>query len=465
MINKSRIALSIAALAVFTACTKSDFEEPQVDVEAMLEAGMAPSDQKIELSATLATTTRASIESDKAGNFSSNSNDVFGVMMLATGFIPKWSQLCSDQSIDWGQYHEDEKTKEVSWVINKVHTAPIANREAFVMNNQVKFWAGDMYYPIGSYHKYSFYAYNPRVKNIEYHPNQVIAVMDSLDGSKDVMWACIEPSSVITSPNYDSHYDMAFCADYWRLHDRNFSSWGLDMQNPPAYMKFNFKHKMMRFDFKLLAGADDESLPESSRVYDNAYKVKVRSISITNVPDTVTLIVADRNNKEVQGTLSYSKSRNRAYYLKQYRHVKDPQTGNVKAILPDSTLEATSPLADADGKPVLTPVGQGLILPVLNDQDRQSRPYQLQVVVEYEGKYYRLKKNISLDTFSGTSFEAGKFYTITLKIFNPVTSSGDWMQIDSAKVWDYLDPDFISPEEQAAIDKLKQELENNKNKK
>lgn len=453
------MVLCTAALTLFTSCSNDEvIAEEKVDVEAMIAAGMAPSDQKVELSAAL-DQTRASIESDANGNFSSNSNDVFGVMMLATGFIPKWAQLANDQSIDWGQYYFDEKTmKKGVWARQKEHTAYLANTEAYVSNSMLRFRNGDVYYPVGSFHKYSFYAYNPRVKDIEYHPNQVIAVMDSLDGSKDVIWGCIEPSSEITSPNYDPYADMAFCADYWRIPGRYAYYGNGTLQTPPQYMKFNFKHLMMRLKFNIIAGADDETLEESQRVYDNAYDVKVRSISVTNVSDTVKLIIADRDDKERQGTLELSKSRNRAYYLKQYRKVDS-------MMLPDSTLEAVSPQYDANKKPVLTPVGQGIILPVLKGNERKERPYQLQVVVEYKGSYYTLKKSIPLATYDDSYFEQGASYNITLKIYNPETAPGDWVMISNSKIWDYLDPDFISPEEQEEIDRRKEEKDKDKKQK
>lgn len=455
---KYGIMLCTAALSLFTACSSDDIvAEEQQDIEAMIAEGMAPSDQKVELYANLETT-RASIESNDQGIFSGNSNDIFGVMMLATGFLPQWSQLASDHSIDWGQYFFDPKTMdEGKWTRQKEHTSYYANEMASIVDSKVRFWKGDVYYPVGSFFKYSFYAYNPWCNNIEYHPDQVIAVMDSLDGSKDLIWGCIEPSSDVTSPNYDPHADYAFCADYWRLQDRFLYYGNETKQDPPEYMKFRFKHKMMRLKFNIIAGADDETLPEDMRVYDNAYKVNVRSISVLNVPDTVRLIIADRNNKEVQGTLELSKSRNKAYYLKQYRRVEDPQKGT--QMMPDSTLEAISPKYDGNNKPVLTPVGQGIILPVLNQNQRKYQPYQLQVVVEYDGKFYTLRKAVTLETYEESNFEVANSYNITLKIFNPVTAPGDWMQISESKIWDYIDPDFISPEEQAEIDRLKKEQE------
>lgn len=458
---KYGIMLCTAALSLFTACSGDDIvaEEQQLDIDAMIAEGMAPSDQKIELSANLEPT-RASIESNEQGIFSANSNDIFGVMMLATGFLPQWSQLASDHSIDWGSYYFDPKTmKEGKWLRMKEHTSYFANAMASVVNSKIRFWQGDVYYPVGSFFKYSFYAYNPWCKNIEYRPDQIVAVMDSLDGSKDLIWGCIEPSSDVTSPNYDPHADYAFCADYWRLQDRFLYYGNKTMQNPPEYMKFNFKHKMMRLKFNIIAGADNEALPESQRVYDNAYKVNVRSISVLNVPDTVRLIIADRNDKEKQGSIELSKTRNRAYYLKQYRKVVDPQKGTM--MMPDSTLEAISPQHDASNKPVLTPVGQGIILPVLNQNQRKYQPYQLQVVVECNGNFYTLKKAVTLETYDDSNFEVANSYNITLKIYNPETAQGDWIKIAESKIWDYIDPDFISPEEQKEIDRQKEKDKSN----
>ena len=265
--------------------------------------------------------------------------------------------------------------------------------------------------------------------------------MDSLDGTKDIMWSCIEASNQKDRPNYDSHYDYAFCADYWRFNDRRYAPY------VPKYIKFNFTHKLARLKFQLNAGADDESIEDREQWdYTNAARVKVRSISITNAPDTVKLVIADRNNKEKQGTLSFSPKRTKEYFLKEYREDK-----------PDSVLLGTYPSLDKANHPEATSIGQGILVPVLTE----GEPYKMRIGIECDGDYY-ISKEIELATTNPLT--EGMSYTLDIIIYNPKTSknSVSWTKVNEDQFYNLIDPAILSPKE---LEELKRQQEEEKKKK
>lgn len=419
------------------------------DSKTAAEEASRAGDVEIELGATINNmSSRASIESYSNGFFASNKNDVLGVFALATGTIPENLKNFGPVPIDWkGVWKIDQKTEKPYFAgFNEQYSVYLNNTRAAIaykydgtdiVGSRVQ-WLdapnGKVFYPLNSMHKYSFYAYNPRVDSITYRENQVIAVMDSLKGCEDVIWGCVVPSTS------DIYYNYAFSADYFRKRDNI-----KNMESILANMSFKFTHKMMRLTFDIVAGAEDENIEDPTmRDYDKAYKTRIHSISIHNVPDEVQLVLADKtvpsyDDENQQGTLRYSSSRNKVYYLKEVR-----QNAKAEYVL-DSLLAPVCPVPanpayaqgnrDETNVPAITRIGQGIILPALTEEDKQSKPYVMQIVIEdSQGNFH--KKSFTLDASKG-KFEAGKSYNLTLKIY-----SWDRIRIDgTASEWDSFGED------------------------
>lgn len=404
---------------------------------------------EIELGASMnSMSSRASIESNGDGFFVTNKNDVLGVFALATDIIQENTTNYNNVSIDWkGEWTTNPHTGKPLFVRhNDPYSVYLKNARAGIsyrydgtdiVGSRVQFLDapnGKVFYPMSSLHKYSFYAYNPRVDSIVYSANKVVAVMKDLKGCEDVIWGCVEPQ------NNDKYLIYAYSAEYFRMRENI-----KNKEEILADMTFRFTHKMMRLTFDIVAGAEDENIEEPTlRNYDKAYKTRLHSISIQNVPDEVELVLADKTvgtyeAPNQQGMLTYSSSRNKAYYLKEKRKNAEGKDVLDSLLAPVCPVPANPAYAqgnrDETNVPAVTRIGQGIILPALTEEDKQSKPYIMQVVIEdAQGSFH--KKSFTLDASKG-KFEAGKSYNLTLKIY-----SWDRIRIDgTASEWDSFGED------------------------
>lgn len=467
-----KISSGIAGALLLAACSSDDIAST-TDAVNIAEA-MQPSEVEISLFASGAPiATRASIESTPNAfggySFNTNKNDTLGFLMMAVGYTPNLKDV-NQAPIKWeGTWAQNKKGQWYHAGFDEEYSIYLNNAEVGVTYDggvgisrlhwmgtptpHSSFSNGKAYYPLGSLHKYAFYAYNPRVDTLTYETNRVTAVMRNLDGSQDVIWGYLEP---------DPNDTYAYSADYFRQASQRIPYAGDLPVTPETPMVFS--HKMMRLTFSIQAGAEDESSQpiDTLRNYDKAYQTKVHSISIINVPDEVQLVVADKTQETKdedgnitassrKGQLSYSSSRNKTYYLKEKRTMVNKNGATVNLI--DSVLTPVAPVpADAEYKtgnrdktnvPAVTNIGQGIILPALNDNDRVKNPYKMLVVLEYPKGTFR-KKVFSLNAPYG-EFKAGYSYHLALKIYCPdqvnmSASSTPWEIISDKDIENYTDP-------------------------
>ncbi|MBQ0073461.1 MAG: fimbrillin family protein [Prevotella sp.] len=474
-----KTTIAVVAMAGLAACTDSDIISTAETMS--VEEAMQPSDVEIVLGATAQNmTSRASIESDGVEHpfFRTNKNDTLGVFALATGIIENNAKYYGDVTIKWAGDWVEEKNKEgkvigKKHVFNDAYSVYLNNVRAGVTYVSNSFGAtlgsriawmdtknGKVYYPLGSMHKYSFYAYNPRVDSINYSADRIVAVMRNLKGCEDVIWGACEPAMT------DPVWNLAYSADYFRQKvtmDR--------YDETKSETTFNFQHKMMRLTFEILPGAEDESLPPMERNYDEAYKTTVHSISIINAPDEVQLVVADKTlgAENMQGALTYSSARNKKYYLKERRK-------NIKGeTVLDSLLAPVSPRAkdplyvegnrDETNVPDTIKIGEGIILPALNDVDRMNNPYKMQLLLEYPKGTYQVK-TFTLNAPYG-KFEPGMSYNLKLKIYSPKdisisATASQWQLLNDSQYNSYVDPLKEQTEKRIEEEKKKKEEEEKK---
>ncbi len=431
-----------------------------------LEEAMQPSEYEVQLSAAAdGMTSKAAINSNADGSFETNSNDTLGIMMLATGVTPNYKSVDSSWQTDCSWWNADDEYHRASselMVCMNNSWARVVYDDETLTGSRIQLFSGK-HYPLGSTHKYNFYAYGPLIpdKDLYFEADRVLANFAHLDGTKDMIYAYAVPGAK------DALYDYAWSADYFRYKMRRTDG---DNRQEIYNPVLAFKHKMMQLMFKMTAGGLPLSQATATkRSYDEAYNTRLMAVSILNVPDTVTMVLADRNNEAANGTLTYSeKNRNKQYFLREYKKIT-AHTGQVM-IRPDSVLTPVCPTpkyqqykdAAAEGEylrnkynvPDVTLLGcpadnpslrQGIILPVLNENDRLNNPYYLQVVLEYpaySGKYYYCSP-IRLDSDEKKIFEAGCSYEITLKIYGPNTveasaSKVDWTTVSEEDLWKYI---------------------------
>ena len=452
---------------VLAACSDSALETADgmqaTDGEERYPISLSASGSSMEIS-------KAAINSNPNGSFRfENTKDTMGVLMLATGLTPLYKTQGGDGSnwpadVSWSN-SGDSLNGPASEIVAVLANAPaqVIYSNDSKTGSVIDFFGSAELYPLGSMHKYSFYAYHPRTSSLRYFQNSVKAVFTKLDGTKDVITGYAVPDAS------DSYINYAWSAEYWR-HFSRMSSGSRAME---AYTPvLPFRHEFMQLMFKMVAGGLPTSEPEDTlRSYDEAYNTRLVALSILNVPDTVTVVVADRNattsDRATIGQMAYSSTRNTKYLLHQYKKVG---SGYAEHYNPDSLLEAISPRPkyteykeaadtmnfrrDYTNVPDTVLLGcpqentslrQGIILPVLSEDDRLNNPYRLQVVLEYpagSGKYY-YNEPIILYSKPNQSFQPGYSYEITLKIYGPGTVEAEavrtnWVSITEQDLDKYV---------------------------
>lgn len=455
----ANILTCTVGIAMITACSDNELTtDGSLQINDIIENAMQEGDVEISLGATTAAVkqSRASIESYESEYFMTNPNDTLGVFALAVGYIDKNLQeqrlTRRDVVINWaGDWVEDEEgVKHHVWSENYSVYGQIVNAKATVsyvrnvstIETPTVNWAdGKKYFPLISLHRYNFYAYNPRVDSIIYGKDSIVAVMDKLNGTEDVIWGSVKPT------DEDPCWSLAYCADYFR---EKRSADRID--EIKREMRFKFKHKMMRLTFSITPGANNDPDDEKEldqRDYSEALKTTVHSICITNAPDEVKLVLADQSDEidNKEGELTYSAKRNKTYWLRQWR--TNAEGKNVV----DTLFAPITPELDAvTGEPIKKVIGEhtldlnlqtkaSIMLPVLTPEDRNTAPYKGRILLSYddngETRYYY--RDFVLNTLlDDTTMEDGCSYDINFKIFGPDNFMINAVQ--SEKYNDYVDP-------------------------
>jgi hypothetical protein len=453
-----------------TACSDEDIASNGMSMEEAL----APSEYTITLGATTdAIESKAAITSNQ-GAFST---DQLGVFMLAMNVIntpltPYWGREYGD---DCSWYRSEKDTHDsaidgyaygfAAYLDNMPATAHPKSTTKPSLGSELELKNGAVErYPVGSFHRYNFYAYTPRVATIEYKKDSVLAVMTELDGTQDVIYSAAIPGDKYNTIN-SSYKDYAWSANYFRL-SQNRTSDGTDEPLESLTPKFHFTHKMAQLMFSVQPGGIDKNgnpVDESSKTtelnYDEALETEVVGISICNVPDSVVLLVAERSGLH-NGDIKYSaKNRHAEYFLKSYvtKTSGSRTLYYADAVMPVQTLSTKKTTTrDDDGKrvttetPVVTKLGgpddthrQGIILPALTNEDRKSidGSYVAKLVVRYprsstKAKYYTIDIPLYSDPENpNMQFQAGCSYEVMFRIYGPntVKSSSqerEWVEVD-----------------------------------
>lgn len=304
--------------------------------------------------------TRSSIESDEEGNFYAYNVGIFCLAKGNMNINPQELPIVWNPSSDEGRYSV--------WMNNVA---------ADVNYNNVNWQDGQTrYYPTGNWHAYSFYGYYPRVEdyNISYNNywngtgGQVTANL-TIDGTQDVIWGKGETDDT-----------NGFSSYYFR-----------QLDHATEVPSIDFSHKLMRLTFSTKAGADAYGSTESAKT------MGVKKIEVLNVPTQLTLVIADSETPENEGTISSMWSE-QDLVLESSDHC--------------GGLDSTVWVQDDE-----TTLGQGILIPV----PQSNSTYYIRVTLENKnGELFASEYPMELRN-NGTQFEAGKSYKVSMTINGPKT--------------------------------------------
>ena len=437
-----------------------------------MEQALSPSEYSITLGAsTDALESKAAITSN-SGAFTT---DQLGVFMLAMNVIntsttPYWGREYGDDC-SWLRSEKDTHDSAIdgysygfaAYLDNMPATARPKDSTKPSLGSTITLQNGEERYPVGSFHRYNFYAYTPRVPKMVYSRDSVVAVMTTLDGTQDVIYSAAVPGDSYNTIN-SSYKDYAWSANYFRF-SQNRTGNSADEPLESLTPKFHFTHKMAQLMFSVQPGGLDKQknpVDESSKTselnYDEALETEIVGISICNVPDSIFLLVAERSGLH-NGDIRYSvNNRKKEYFLKSYvaKNIGTRTLYYADQVMPVQTLSTeTTTERDDDGKkvtvetPVVTKLGgpddshrQGIILPALSNDDRKTidGSYIAKLVVRYprsstKAKYYTIKIPLYSDPENPSmQFQPGCSYEVKFRIYGPntVTSSSqqrEWSEV------------------------------------
>lgn len=219
------------------------------------------------------------------------------------------------------------------------------------------------YYPLDSYYKYNFFAYQPFSEDIIKDDNDCTVVFKDLYGTKDIIWG---RSAVPT----DEYANYAYSARYYLINREN-----------PLIPVIHFEHKLMRLKFSL-GGLN----PTGNPGYNDYEKLTLLKLWIKNVPTEAQL---------------------------------DIVSGHFEADWGDTSILNNIYLCDADDQP-FTPVtiqsttpqsiGQPIMLPIPNGEEK----FKLGMQFSCEGNDNTIYEvNVTLDK---TGFVAGHGYNVKILV-------------------------------------------------
>jgi hypothetical protein len=418
--NKYLFILGTAVMALFAACSTDDGfdaeEAARLEKEreaAILIAAISDSEVPITIGTGTRTNfgvTRAPLEPDANGLFTTEAGKYLGVFCLAVGKqTGAPANISALNSIDWkveGDYRP---------LIVKMSNVPAKVTHNGSYSDVVFLNETDLasstetpetwFYPMNDWVRYNFYAYYPRQEvtvgnntTLTFSQNQVLEKYYEIDGSQDILWG-------MGTSNDQSFGDaLPYCAKYFR---KKTAALGPGETIADYYPMFNFDHKLTRFDFNIKAASADDAAVL------NAKGFKVKKMWIDNVLYRLSLVVANKNDESRNGVLSMlgSAPQRKALNVKQGDADFDrfDQDGDDTA---DNPLDVSSTASDVSVKNV----GYLMVPPTAVD----NIDYILKVEVEYEQNSVQKTETLEyVPTPSSNGFLAGYKYNVNLTFYAP----------------------------------------------
>lgn len=445
-----KLAYCAATVSLFTACASDDsFSESEAQnyVErAMKEDIASPIALGGATKSTITMESKSVLDSDPATQFfqTDGTNQWFGLFMVATSQIPLADGSSNYLTIDWSKnpvtVNGVERTNtwsvytgdpdNASQGIDNLKTgARFINADGQRVSTLAEaaatrlYWsdAVERYYPIGNYHKYSFYGYYPynsKQGAVKYTDKEIYVDFDYLDGTQDVIWGAARPTvEGVDIP--DSLMYLAYSAKFFRYKANRDAN---DRAIPPV---MHFKHKMMMLTFQITAGGTplDNALDQQN--YNPAYATQVSDISITNVASKIRLYIAtDKDRADMAAPKSTHYSGDVVYSIegserKASYYVMDSDGKKMSTVTP-RPMAYGDPRKTFANQPDTITVGQGIILPALTPADMQGAPYEISLKLTKDDTTKSLLQPLSLTALNNAvTFEPGYKYNIILKIYSP----------------------------------------------
>ena len=354
--KKNLWILGFAAASLMAGCSSNDdvLSSLQGQPDADINAGN--SNVEIRL-ASSAGGTRSSVESTADGLFEADGLGIFCLAKGVQGVNP------AERPIVWNGYDELDFSV---WMDNIETNAEFnADTTATELN-----WVDGKkrFYPVANWYTYRFYGYYPRVETIYKSESRIEATIQ-INGTQDVIWG-----------RTNNNHDDAYSAKYVRNPEHADETPGIE-----------FEHKLMRMTFSIVPG------PDAKGEYDAALTMGVKSIKVKDVPTQLNLVIADRNDATAEGKVTFDWDNNLADF----------------------------DLLDADDAPFgedhwvqmeETRIGQGILLPVPDEQKDDQHYYVEIVLKDKEGNEFISEHPIELQS---SKYEAGKSYNVKMTINGP----------------------------------------------
>ena len=434
--KKYLFILGLVGTALFTACSTSDdltAEEPSVTpvVDQTKEASLiidAAQNSDIPISIGVGSNrgfTRAVVNPDASGNFTTEAGKYLGVFCLATDIQSNIDESVIPEVIrtnNWNTAAEDDKAGLIVRMNNvpaKVTTdgttSDVTFLDASTLTNPTPS-VQHYYYPMGNWMKYNFYAYYPRQEKVvdgnttlSFSANQVLEKYYEIDGSQDIIWGMSDQENATTvDPSTATDADP-YCAKYFRLWKE---ADGAHIEN--YYPKFEFKHKLVQFRFFVKA--------ENADVV--TWGTKVTDMYIANAIYRLSLIVANKAEASKNGQLSMMSSlKTKELGIKEYgldinRFRDENGDDAVDAPFAIAVDDVTVTAVDGDGNPNDPGFVGYIMLPPPAVSNVTNFKYTLAVKVNYDKGEGLTTKTLEYELNSDDGFKAGQIYNIVVTV-NP----------------------------------------------
>ncbi len=398
------IFMSLAAVATLSACSSNDdvadlqkpgveeFEDdtnlPKVEIRLSSSNGVG------------SVTTRGSVETDANGVFTLNGIGLFCLAEDVMGVNE--SEQPIDWSNEWGGWIRNEQ-------VNAVKDLNVENR--VLLDWVDKSNKQNHFYPIGNWYRYGFYAYYPYSDDVVQNGN-LFQVAYTINGTQDIIWGKTNVDGT------DPYQKYAYSAKYFRQNG-----------NTDKVPNVALQHRLMRITFSYVAGPDVTGVTPAT--YEGAKQMGIKSVKITNAPQYCTLTIADKDNPDAAGNLTFNYSDTTDFQLLEAGDLPLGTDAEGK-IINEYWVEVGE-----DNVPVEKTVGQGILLAV-PDYEVLGDGFRYKIAIELKDKSGNIFPSIyELELNSdGQKFEAGKSYNVKMVVHGPKAISASatldaWIEDDT----------------------------------